>query len=75
MPKAAAEVKALNALIPAWVKKSQNSNSPISTADCSAEAGYQDSFNKDGVHPNSQGDEFIASKIAPRLINYINASI
>lgn len=26
----------------------------------------------DGVHPNSQGDEFIAGQIGPKLIELIN---
>lgn len=74
-PSHAAETKELNAAIPAWVSKNNSNQSPISTADCSQEAGYDTGYNRDGVHPNDKGDKFIAAKVGPLLINMLKASV
>lgn len=37
--------------------------------------GYPTSANRDGVHPNAQGDQIIASKLSPLLIQLIKESI
>lgn len=73
-PKRAAGIKQINDKIPAWVKKNNSQKSPITTADCSAEAGYKADFNRDGLHPNDAGDEFMASKIGPVLLKYVEDS-
>ncbi|GJC90822.1 multidomain esterase [Colletotrichum liriopes] len=65
-------VDAVNAQIPKWAQSQNSTNSPILLADCSTAAGYTLVMNKqDGVHPNEQGDRFIASKVGPLLIKQI----
>lgn len=66
-PTHAAATKELNAAIPAWVKKNSSTASPMYTADCSQEAGYEPAYNRDGVHPNDEGDKFIAGVVGPLL--------
>ncbi|GKT52151.1 multidomain esterase [Colletotrichum spaethianum] len=65
-------VNAVNAQIPNWARSQNSTNSPILLADCSTAAGYTLAMNKqDGVHPNEQGDQFIANKVGPLLIKHI----
>lgn len=61
------ETLELNEAIPKWVAKNDSEESNMSTADCSEEAGYDPAWNPDGVHPDDDGDEFIASKVGPLL--------
>lgn len=66
-----APITALNARIPAWAAGLNTTQSPIWVADCSAEAGFTTGMLRDGVHPNDQGDRFLAQKIGPLLIHAI----
>ncbi|KAJ6142002.1 hypothetical protein N7497_011101 [Penicillium chrysogenum] len=59
-------IEALNNAIPGW------RSPPVVIADCSRAAGFTNAMLDDGVHPNSQGDEFIAGQIGPKLIELIN---
>ncbi|KAG9253642.1 SGNH hydrolase-type esterase domain-containing protein [Emericellopsis atlantica] len=70
-------IEALNNAIPGWVQQKTTNASPIVIADCSRAAGFTNSMLNpaDGVHPNNQGDQFIASKVGPQLIQLIRASI
>lgn len=74
-PKYVKETKELNAAIPGWVAKNDSEQSNMSTADCSQEAGYEPEYNRDGVHPNDEGDKFIAGKVGPLLTTMLKASI
>lgn len=66
-------IVALNAAIPAWAQGLNSTESPIVIADCNT--GFSTSMLRDGVHPNAQGDQLIASRIGPLLLNYINESL
>jgi lysophospholipase L1-like esterase len=69
-----ATIEALNTAIPGWAQQLTTAQSPIVVADCSRAAGYTNAMLEgDGVHPNSQGDTFLAGKIGPPLINAINS--
>ncbi|SPO06759.1 related to acetylxylan esterase [Cephalotrichum gorgonifer] len=66
------QTQALNAAIPVFVRTYTSEQSPMFTGDVSQEAGYKVEYNKaDGVHPNDEGDKFIAGKIGPLLIKVI----
>jgi lysophospholipase L1-like esterase len=54
------------------VQQQTTAESPVVIADCSRAAGFTNAMLDDGVHPNSQGDEFIAGQIGPKLIELIN---
>jgi lysophospholipase L1-like esterase len=64
-------INTINAAIPAWAQGLNSTTSPIMIADCSSEAGYTNAMNRDGVHPNAQGDALMAKQIGPILINLI----
>ncbi|WYZ33919.1 hypothetical protein EsH8_I_000195 [Colletotrichum jinshuiense] len=64
-------INTLNQQIPGWAKQQNTTLSPITVADCSTTAGYTNAMNRDGVHPNEQGDQLIARQIGPLLIKYI----
>ncbi|KAL6870213.1 hypothetical protein ACO1O0_001551 [Amphichorda felina] len=66
-------IEALNNAIPGWVQQRTTVDSPIVIADCSRAGGFSNfMLESDGVHPNSQGDQFLAGKIGPKLIQFIN---
>jgi hypothetical protein len=68
-----ATVEGVNTAIPGWVQAHSTSQSPVVIADCSRAAGFTNAMlESDGVHPNSQGDQFIAKQIGPKLIQLIN---
>jgi lysophospholipase L1-like esterase len=67
-----APIDSINAAIPAWAEGLNSTESPIMIADCSNKAGYTAAMNRDGVHPNAQGDALMAKQIGPLLINLIN---
>lgn len=61
-----------NAAIPGWASSKSTSQSPIVVVD--QWTGYNDSTDTiDGVHPNSSGNNKIASKWYPPLTNQINS--
>lgn len=64
-------IDTLNKRIPSWAEQESSSDSPITVADCSTEAGYTLDMNGDGTHPNETGDRLIASQIGPRLVRYV----
>ncbi|AEO64701.1 084d190e-7e62-4720-a8ed-f31e7ddc4fb8 [Thermothielavioides terrestris] len=66
-------ITALNARIPDWAKGLNSTESPIVIADCST--GFPTSDLRDGVHPNLAGDQILASRIGPLLLNYIRESL
>ncbi|KEY69365.1 hypothetical protein S7711_11218 [Stachybotrys chartarum IBT 7711] len=70
-----AAIAALNARIPAWAASLNSTDSPIWIADCSSDAGFSQSFLRDGVHTNDQGDEFMARQIGPRLLRAVQDSL
>lgn len=62
-------IESVNTQIPSWVSQHTTAQSPITIADCSRAAGFTNAMlRSDGVHPNTQGDQFIASKVGPALI-------
>ncbi|KAK4232733.1 NAD(P)H-quinone oxidoreductase subunit N [Achaetomium macrosporum] len=68
-----ATIEAVNSAIPGWVQTHTTPQSPIVIADCSRAAGFTNAMlQTDGVHPNAQGDQFIAKQIGPKLIQFIN---
>ncbi|KAK0732470.1 SGNH hydrolase-type esterase domain-containing protein [Apiosordaria backusii] len=68
-----ATIEAVNNAIPGWVQTHTTSQSPIVIADCSRAAGFTNNMLEgDGVHPNSQGDQFLARQIGPKLIQFID---
>ncbi|KAK3215970.1 hypothetical protein GRF29_8g1693499 [Pseudopithomyces chartarum] len=69
-----ATVESINTQIPNWVSQHTTAQSPITIADCSRAAGYTNAMLRgDGVHPNDQGDQFIASKVGPALIKALQS--
>jgi len=69
-------IEAVNTAIPGWVTQHTTSQSPITIADCSRAAGMTNAMLKgDKVHPNDQGDQFIAKQIGPVLIRVIKAKL
>ncbi len=65
-------IEAINTAIPGWAQAHTTSQSPIAIADCSRAAGFTNAMlQSDGVHPNDQGDRFIADKIGPKLVQFI----
>lgn len=68
-----ATVEGVNTAIPGWVQAHTTTQSPIVIADCSRAAGFTNAMLQgDGVHPNDQGDQFIAKQVGPKLIQFIN---
>ena len=68
-----ATIEAINNAIPGWVQARTTSQSPIVIADCSRAAGFTNAMlQSDGVHPNDQGDRFLAEQIGPKLLQFIN---
>jgi lysophospholipase L1-like esterase len=66
-------IEALNNAIPGWVEQRTTAESPVVIADCSRGAGFTNAMlQDDGVHPNSQGDQFLAEQIGPKLIQLIS---
>ena len=69
-------IEAVNTAIPGWVKQHTTSKSPITIADCSRAAGMTNAMlRSDKVHPNDQGDQFIAKQVGPVLIQVIKAKL
>ncbi|KAL2261272.1 hypothetical protein VTK26DRAFT_4493 [Humicola hyalothermophila] len=67
-----ATIEAVNSAIPNWVQTHTTAESPIEIADCSRAAGFTNGMLQgDGVHPNGQGDQFIASKVGPKLVAFV----
>lgn len=67
-----ATIESANSQIPAWATAHSTAQSTVVVADCSRAAGFTNAMlRQDGVHPNSQGDQFIASKVGPVLIQQI----
>ncbi|KAH6640408.1 SGNH hydrolase-type esterase domain-containing protein [Chaetomium tenue] len=70
-----ATVEAVNTAIPGWVSSHTTAQSPIVIADCSRAAGFTNNMLRgDGVHPNDQGDKFIAQAVGPKLIAFLSGS-
>ncbi|TDZ61799.1 hypothetical protein CTRI78_v004086 [Colletotrichum trifolii] len=63
-------ITTLNQEIARWAQQQNSTSSPITIADCSTNAGYTNEMNRDGVHPNEQGDQLIARQIGPPLVKY-----
>lgn len=70
-----ASIDALNARIPDWAAGLTTTESPISVADCSTDAGFTTGMLRDGVHPNDQGDQLIAAQVGPFVIQAIEEVI
>lgn len=70
-----AAVDALNARIPDWVAGLTTTESPISIADCSIDAGFTTGMLRDGIHPNDQGDQLMAQQIGPLVAQYADELI
>lgn len=66
-----ATIESLNSAIPGWVQQRTTAQSPIVVADCSRAAGFTDAMFEDALHPNLQGDQFMAGKIGPPLIQFV----
>jgi lysophospholipase L1-like esterase len=68
LPNNSAPVDALNKAIPLWAEAANKPTSPVVVADCSSQAGYTAAMLRDGIHPNTEGDQFIAKAISAKLI-------
>jgi hypothetical protein len=67
-----ATIEAVNSAIPGWAQQRSTAQSPIVVADCSRAGGYTNAMLEgDGVHPNAAGDQHLAGKIGPPLIQFI----
>jgi len=61
----------VNNQIPAWVQQHNSTESPIYLVDTTR--GFEKSMLQgDGVHPNTQGDQVIADRVAPLIIEAVN---
>ncbi|KAK0627949.1 SGNH hydrolase-type esterase domain-containing protein [Immersiella caudata] len=69
-------IEAVNTAIPGWASQRTTAQSPITVADASRAAGYTNAMLAgDRVHPNSQGDQFIAKQVGPVLIKVIKEKL
>ena len=69
-------IEAVNTAIPGWASQKTTTQSPITVADASRAAGYTNAMLAgDKVHPNSQGDQFIAKQVGPVLIKVIKEKL
>lgn len=69
-----ATAAAVNSQIPAWVEQHNTTESPIYLADISATTGFTSGMLQgDGVHPTTEGDQVIASQIAPLIITAVES--
>ena len=71
-----ATAAAVNSQLPQWVQQHNTTESPIYFADISTTTGFtKDMLQGDGVHPTTEGDQVIASHVAPLIINAVNLSL
>ncbi|KAI1074940.1 cellulose-binding protein [Whalleya microplaca] len=64
-------VKSLNAAIPSWASDQNQTESPIYVNDIYP---YPNTALRDGIHPNDDGDDIIASALSPLLTWIINSN-
>ena len=62
-------INAINNAIPSWATAQNRTESPIFVVDTAS--NYPANANRDGVHPNAQGDQIIASRLSPVLVELI----
>ncbi|KAL2146286.1 hypothetical protein VTI28DRAFT_4582 [Corynascus sepedonium] len=71
-----ATIEGINSAIPDWAAAQSTTESPVEVADCSRAAGFTNNMLQgDGVHPNSQGDQFIAEQVGPKLVQFISDAL
>ncbi|KAK4250392.1 carbohydrate esterase [Corynascus novoguineensis] len=71
-----ATIEGINSAIPDWAAAHSTSESPVEVADCSRAAGFTNNMLQgDGVHPNNQGDQFIAQQVGPKLVQFISDAL
>lgn len=58
----------LNRRIPGWAFLLSTIRSPIQVVDLSVTGGFNLDLTYDGIHPNEEGDHFIAQRLGPVLI-------
>lgn len=68
-------IDSLNSRITEWADGLNSAESPIRVADCSSNAGFTTGMLRDGVHPNDEGDQFLAQQIGPLVIEAIEEVI
>ncbi|KAK4450525.1 carbohydrate esterase family 3 protein [Podospora aff. communis PSN243] len=69
-------IEAVNTAIPGWASQRTTAQSPITVADASRAAGYTNAMLAgDRVHPNAQGDQFIAKQVGPVLVKVIKEKL
>ncbi|KAH8894565.1 cellulose-binding protein [Thozetella sp. PMI_491] len=68
-------IKAINAAIPAWLDTHNTTTSPIYLADCSEQAGYEYTWLRDTIHPDADGDRFMAKQIGPIVIQLVKSKL
>ncbi len=73
LPFSPAGINAINEQIPTWAAGLNSTDSPIAIADCNT--GFPSSDLRDGVHPNAAGDQIIASKVGPLLIDFVKSMV
>ena len=67
-----ATAASVNSQLPAWVQQYNSTQSPIFLAEITKSTGFAASMlQSDGVHPTTQGDQVIANKVAPLIINAV----
>jgi len=75
LPNNSAPVDALNKAIPLWAEAVNKPTSRVVVADCSSQAGYTAAMLSDGIHPNTQGDQFISQAISAALIPLVKEKL
>lgn len=68
-------VDEINGKLEVWKQGLDTAESPIVILDLSVGAGFSPDFLYDGIHPNDAGDQFIASKMGPMVIDIIHDMI
>lgn len=69
-----ATAAAVNSQLPGWVEQHNTAESPIYLADISKTTGFTSGMLQgDGVHPTIEGDQVIASHLAPLIINAVES--
>lgn len=59
----------LSEAVPGWVAEQTTTQSPITIADCYN--GFTKDMFANYTHPNEKGDEFIAGRVGPKIIQAV----
>lgn len=67
-----AKLDLINDRIDGWAADSSTEDSPIYVVDSSKQGGYQTSWLRDKIHPNDEGERYLADLFGPKVIDAAN---